>query len=65
MTVKIDTQGRNIFPAVEKLDVRDAGRNVELIFATDIDGELTPVSLHLSYGQANDLAILLDPFRKV
>jgi hypothetical protein len=36
MTVKIDTNEPNIFPAVEHLDARDAGRNVEVIFEVKI-----------------------------
>jgi hypothetical protein len=64
MTVKIDGVEPNIFPHVEDLDARDAGRNVEVFLDVRIDGEPTPVTVKLSYGQASDLAILLEPFRK-
>ena len=29
MTIKIDSNGTSVFPAVEGIDVRDAGREVE------------------------------------
>jgi hypothetical protein len=64
MTVKIDAVEPNIFPDVEDLDARDAGRNVEVFLDIRVDGESTPVTVKLSYEQASDLAILLDPFRK-
>jgi len=64
MTIRITGQEPNIFPAVEEIDVRDAGREVEAIFAIRVEGPLTPVTIKLSYAQANDLAILLEPFRK-
>jgi len=64
MTVKIDGTEPNIFPAVEGVDVRDAGRNAEVILGTKIESELTPVTIKLSYGQAKALADLLEPFRK-
>ena len=34
MTIKIDNQEPNIFSLVEGIDVRDAGRTAEVIFAT-------------------------------
>jgi hypothetical protein len=49
MTVKIDGTEPNVFPAVEGVDVRDAGRNAEV-------GKLTTVTIKLSYGQAETLA---------
>jgi uncharacterized membrane protein len=64
MTVKIDGTEPNIFPAVEGIDVRDAGRNAEVILATKIEGKLTTVTIKLSYEQANTLANGLEPFRK-
>jgi hypothetical protein len=64
MTVKIDTTEPNLFPPVEDVDARDAGRNVEVFLATKIAGQLTPVTVKLNYDQANDLAVLLEPFRK-
>jgi hypothetical protein len=64
MTVKIDGTEPNVFPAVEGVDVRDAGRNAEVILGTKIEGELIPVTIKLSYGQAETLADLLEPFRK-
>ena len=64
MTVKIDGTEPNVFPAVEGVDVRDAGRNAEVIFGTKIEGTLTPVKIKLSYEQAEALAGLLEPFRK-
>jgi hypothetical protein len=64
MTVKIDVIEPNIFPDVEDLDARDAGRNVEVFLDVRIEGNPTPVTVRLSYQQASDLAILLQPFRK-
>lgn len=64
MTLKIDNTEANVFPLVEGIDVRDAGRSAEVIFATKVDGQLTPVTITLSYAQANTLAVLLEPFRK-
>ena len=64
MIVKIDNEEPNVFPLVEGIDVRDAGRSAEVIFATKVEGQLTPVIIRLSYGQANALAVLLEPFRK-
>jgi hypothetical protein len=49
MTVKIDGVEPNIFPAVEHLDAR---------------GKPTAVTVKLTYEQASDLGILLEPFRK-
>ena len=62
MTVKIDGVEPNIFPDVEDLDARDAGRNVEVFLDVRIEGN--PTAVKLSYDQASDLAILLEPFRK-
>jgi hypothetical protein len=64
MTVKVDSIEPNIFPAVEYLDARDAGRNVEVILEVKIEGQSTPVTINLSYEQADALAVLLEPFRK-
>ena len=64
MTVKIDEVEPNIFPHVHDLDARDAGRNVEMFLDVKIEGKHTPVTVKLSYKQASDLAILLEPFRK-
>ena len=64
MTVKIDGVEPNIFPHVDDLDARDAGRNVEVFLDVRIEGNHTPVTVKLSYEQASDLAILLEPFRK-
>ena len=64
MTVNIDRVEPNIFPPVEDLDARDAGRNVEVFLDVRIEGNPTPVTVKLSYEQASDLAILLEPFRK-
>jgi hypothetical protein len=64
MTVKIDGVEPNIFPDVEDLDARDAGRNVEVFLDIRVEGKPTPVTVKLSYQQASDLAILLEPFRK-
>jgi hypothetical protein len=64
MTVKVDSVEPNIFPAVEHLDARDAGRNVEVIFEVRIEGKSTPVTVKLGYEQAAALAGLLEPFRK-
>jgi hypothetical protein len=64
MTIKIDVSEPNIFPDVEDLDARDAGRHVELFLDVRIEGKHTPVTVKLSYEQASDLAILLEPFRK-
>jgi hypothetical protein len=64
MTVKIDGVEPNIFPDVEDLDARDAGRNVEVFLDVRIEGNPTPITVKLSYKQASDLATLLEPFRK-
>ena len=64
MTVNIDGVELNIFPDVDDLDARDAGRNVEVFLDVRVDGKPTPVTVKLSYQQASDLAILLEPFRK-
>jgi hypothetical protein len=64
MTVKIDATEPNIFPTVEYLDARDAGRNVEVIFEIKIEGQSIPVTVKLGYQQASALAALLEPFRK-
>jgi hypothetical protein len=54
----------NVFPAVEGVDVHDAGRNAEVILGIEIEGKLTPVTIRLGYEQAKTLAELLEPFRK-
>jgi hypothetical protein len=64
MTVTIDGVEPNIFPNVDDLDARDAGRHVEVFLDIRVDGRPTPVTVKLSYEQASDLATLLDPFRK-
>jgi hypothetical protein len=64
MTVKIDGVEPNIFPDVDHLDARDAGRNVEVFLEIRVEGKPTPVTIKLSYEQASDLATLLEPFRK-
>ena len=64
MTVKIDGVEPNIFPDVDDLDARDAGRHVEVFLDVSVDGKPTSVTVKLSYEQASDLASLLEPFRK-
>jgi hypothetical protein len=64
MTVKIDGVEPNIFPHVDDLDARDAGRDVDVFFDVKIEGKPTVVTVKLSYEQASDLATLLEPFRK-
>jgi hypothetical protein len=65
MTVKIDGVEPNIFPDVDDLDARDAGRNVEVFLDISVvEGKPTPVTVKLSYEQASDLATLLEPFRR-
>ena len=64
MTVRIDGTEPNVFPAIDGVDVRDAGRNAEVILGTKIEGKLTPVTIKLSYEQADALAVLLEPSRK-
>ena len=64
MTVKIDDVEPNIFPAVEHVAARDAGRNVEVSFEVRIEGKQTIVTIKLSYEQANALAALLEPFKR-
>ena len=44
MTVKIDGVEPNVFPDVEDLDARDAGRNVE-VFLSDTPRELSMIGL--------------------
>jgi hypothetical protein len=60
MTVNIDRVEPNIFPPVEDLDAKDAGRNVEVFLNVSVEGNPTPVTVKLSYEQASDLANLLD-----
>jgi hypothetical protein len=55
MTVKIDEVEPNIFPHVDDLDARDAGRHVEVFLDVRIEGNHTPVTVKLSYEQASDL----------
>jgi hypothetical protein len=57
MTIKIDNQEPNVFPLVEGIDVRDAGRT------TKVEGQAT-VTIRLSYAQAATFAALLEPFPK-
>jgi hypothetical protein len=64
MTVKIDGVEPNIFPDVDDLDARDAGRHVEVFLDVSVDGKPTPVTVKLNYEQASDIASLLEPFRK-
>jgi hypothetical protein len=65
VTVKIDGVEPNIFPDVDDLDARDAGRNVEVFLDISVvEGKPTPVTVKLSYEQASDLATLLEPFRR-
>ena len=64
MAIKLNNQGPNIFPLVEGIDVRDAGRTAEVIFATKVEGQLATLTIRLSYAQAATLAGLLEPFRK-
>ncbi len=47
MTVKIDGVEPNIFPDVDDLDARDAGRNVEVFLDVSIEGKQTPVTVKL------------------
>jgi hypothetical protein len=54
MTVKIDGT-EPVFPAVEGVDVHDAGRNAEVILGTKIEGKLTPVTIKLSYETGRNL----------
>jgi hypothetical protein len=63
MTVKIDNTEPNVFPVIEKIGARDSGRDAEVILATRIEGQLTPVTVKLSYQQAGDLWVQLEPFR--
>jgi hypothetical protein len=65
MTVKVDDTEPNIFPTIEYLDARDAGLSAEVIFGVKIRGKITPITVELSYEQADALAALLEPFRKV
>jgi hypothetical protein len=64
MAVQIDGVEPNIFPDVEDLDARDAGRDVELFLDIRVDGKPITVTVKLSHDQASDLATLLEPFRK-
>jgi hypothetical protein len=64
MTLKIDGVEPNIFPDVEHLDARDAGRNAEVFLQVRVEGKAATVTIKLSYQQASDLATLLEPFRK-
>ena len=55
---------QTFFRDVDDLDARDAGRNVEVFLDVRIEGKPTPVTVKLSYEQASDLAILLEPLQK-
>jgi len=63
MTVKIDNTEPNVFPVIEMIDARDSGRDAEVILATRIEGQLTFVTVKLSYRQAGDLWAQLEPFQ--
>ena len=52
MTVKINGVEPNIFPHVDDLDARDAGRHVEVFLDVRIEGKHTPVTVKLSYEQS-------------
>ena len=65
MTVKVDRIERNIFPTVEYVDARDAGRNAELIFGVKIEGRVIPVTIKLSYDKADALAIFGAPSERL
>jgi hypothetical protein len=62
MTLRIDAHGSNVFPPVEAVDAKDAGRDVEVTLLTKVEGQPTPVVIKLSYKQASDLAKLLAIF---
>jgi hypothetical protein len=47
MTIKLDNQEPNVFPLVEGLDVRDAGRTAEVIFATKVEGQLATLTIQV------------------
>lgn len=64
MVLKIDNVGLNIFPAVEAVDARDAGREVEVVLLTRVEGQSAPVVLNLTYKQAADLSKQLSVFGK-
>jgi hypothetical protein len=64
MSLKIDGDGPNIFPAVEAVDAKDAGREVEVVLLTTVEGQRTPAVVRLSYKQAADLSKLLSLFGK-
>jgi len=63
MTVKIDNTEPNVFPVIEKIDARDSGRDAEVILATRVEDQLTFVTVKLSYQQAGDLWVQLEPFQ--
>ena len=60
MTVKIDGVEPNIFPDVEDLDARDAGRNVEVFLDIRVDGKPTPVTFQLSTPMSHSRSQLRD-----
>lgn len=62
VALRIDDQGVNVFPAVEAVDAKDAGKDVEVVLLTKVEGQLTPVVVKLSYKQAGDLSKLLAIF---
>lgn len=62
MAIRFDDQGPNIFPTVDSVDAKDAGREVEVTFLTKIEGIPKPVVVKLSYQQAADLSTLLGIF---
>jgi hypothetical protein len=65
VTVKIDNTEPNVFPVIEEIDSKDSGRDVEVILATRTEGQSTYVTVKLSYQQAGDLWVQLEPFRHI
>jgi hypothetical protein len=64
MAIKIDSDGPNIFPAIEAVDAQDAGREVDVTLLTKVAGQSAPVVVKLSYKQAADLSEQLSVFGK-
>lgn len=62
MTIRITPEDPNVFPPVEDVDARDNGKAASIFLGTRIEGQITTVTINLTYEQANDLAALLRPF---
>ena len=59
MALKIDTNGPNIFPHVERVDANPIKGGYEVKLFTRIEGELKPTVIKLTDTQAHNLSEML------